>query len=78
MKIPFSTEELSLESKEQIIEQEEHGDGNRNWSDVFAPHNGEHVSLEALREAQKEILEVALRLAEEGTIMLGGKGDDFL
>lgn len=36
------------------------------------------VRLAEVEEAQKEILEVALRLAEEGTIMLGGKGDDFL
>ena len=36
------------------------------------------VRLAEVEEAQKEIIEVALRLAEEGTIMLGGKGDDFL
>ncbi|MGH1538264.1 MAG: flagellar motor switch protein FliG [Gammaproteobacteria bacterium] len=36
------------------------------------------VRLAEVEEAQKGILEVALRLAEEGTIMLGGKGDDFL
>jgi len=36
------------------------------------------VRLAEVEEAQKEILEVALRLAEDGTIMLGGKGDDFL
>jgi len=36
------------------------------------------VRLAEVEDAQKEILEVALRLAEEGTIMLGGKGDDFL
>lgn len=36
------------------------------------------VRLAEVEEAQKEILEVALRLAEEGTVMLGGKGDDFL
>jgi flagellar motor switch protein FliG len=36
------------------------------------------VRLAEVEEAQKEILEVALRLAEEGTIMLGGKGDEFL
>lgn len=36
------------------------------------------VRLTEVEEAQKEILEVALRLAEDGTIMLGGKGDDFV
>lgn len=36
------------------------------------------VRLTEVEEAQKEILEVALRLADEGTIMLGGKGDDFI
>ena len=36
------------------------------------------VRLTEVEEAQKEILEVALRLAEEVTIMLGGKGDDFV
>lgn len=36
------------------------------------------VRLTEVEEAQKEILEVALRLAEEGTIMLGGKGEAFL
>ncbi len=36
------------------------------------------VRLAEVEDAQKEILEVALRLAEEGTVMLGGKGDDFL
>ncbi len=36
------------------------------------------VRLSEVEEAQKEILEVALRLAEEGTIMLGGKGETFL
>ena len=36
------------------------------------------VRLTEVEDAQKEILEVALRLAEEGTIMLGGKGEDFL
>ena len=36
------------------------------------------VRLAEVEEAQKEILEVALRLADEGTIMLGGKGETFL
>lgn len=36
------------------------------------------VRLAEVEEAQKEIIEVALRLAEDGAIMLGGKGDDFL
>ena len=36
------------------------------------------VRLAEVEEAQKEILDVALRLAEDGTIMLGGKGDEFL
>ncbi len=36
------------------------------------------VRLTEVEEAQKEILEVALKLAEEGTIMLGGKGEAFL
>ena len=36
------------------------------------------VRLTEVEDAQKEILEVALKLAEEGTIMIGGKGEDFL
>ncbi len=36
------------------------------------------IRLSEVEEAQKEILEVALRLAEDGTIMLGGKGESFL
>ncbi len=36
------------------------------------------IRLSEVEEAQKEILEVALRLAEDGTIMLGGKGETFL
>lgn len=36
------------------------------------------VRLAEVEEAQKEILTVALRMGEEGTISLGGKGDDFV
>ena len=36
------------------------------------------VKLSDVEDAQKEILEVAMKLAEEGTIMLGGKGEDFV
>lgn len=36
------------------------------------------VRLAEVEEAQKEILTVAMRMAEEGTIALGGKGDDFV
>ncbi|MET0271047.1 MAG: flagellar motor switch protein FliG [Sphingomonas sp.] len=33
---------------------------------------------EEVQEAQREILAIARRLAEAGTIMLGGKGDDYV
>ena len=36
------------------------------------------MRLAEVQEAQKEILAVARRLASEGTIMLGGKGDDYV
>lgn len=36
------------------------------------------AKLSEVEDAQKEILEVALRLAEEGKIVLGAGGDDFL
>ncbi|MCB1754135.1 MAG: flagellar motor switch protein FliG [Gammaproteobacteria bacterium] len=36
------------------------------------------VRLAEVEEAQKEILTVAMRMSEEGTIALGGKGDDFV
>ncbi len=36
------------------------------------------VRLAEVEEAQKEVLTVALRMGEEGTISLGGKGDDFV
>ena len=36
------------------------------------------AKLSDVEDAQKEILEVALRLAEEGKIMLGSGGDDFI
>ena len=36
------------------------------------------AKLSEVEEAQKEILEVALKLGEEGKIMLGGSGDDYL
>ncbi len=36
------------------------------------------VRLAEVEDAQKEVLTVALRLSEEGTISLGGKGDDFV
>lgn len=36
------------------------------------------AKLSEVEEAQKEILEVALRLAEEGKIMLGSNSDDFI
>ena len=36
------------------------------------------IRLADVEEAQKEILTVAQRLAEEGQIMLGGGGDDFV
>ena len=36
------------------------------------------VRLAEVEEAQKEILSVAMRMSEEGTIALGGKGDDFV
>ncbi|HBR96122.1 MAG TPA: flagellar motor switch protein FliG [Gammaproteobacteria bacterium] len=36
------------------------------------------VRLAEVEEAQREILTVALRMSEEGTIALGGKGDDFV
>lgn len=36
------------------------------------------AKLSEVEEAQKEVLEVALRLAEEGKIMLGSNSDDFI
>ena len=36
------------------------------------------MRLSDVEEAQKEIIGVARRLADEGTIMLGGGGDDFV
>ncbi len=36
------------------------------------------AKLSEVEDAQKEILEVALRLGEEGKIMLGGSSDDYL
>ena len=36
------------------------------------------VRLSDVEQAQKEILAVALRLAEEGTIMLSSGGDEFV
>ena len=36
------------------------------------------VRLAEVEEAQKEILTVALRMAEDGNLALGGKGDDFV
>ena len=36
------------------------------------------AKLSDVEDAQKEILEVALKLGEEGKIMLGGSGDDYL
>jgi len=36
------------------------------------------MRLAEVQEAQKEVLAVARRLAAEGTIMLGGKGDDYV
>jgi flagellar motor switch protein FliG len=36
------------------------------------------VRLAYVEAAQKEILAVARRLAEEGTIALGGKGEAFV
>jgi flagellar motor switch protein FliG len=36
------------------------------------------VRLSDVEQAQKEILAVAMRLAEEGTIMLVSGGDDFV
>ena len=36
------------------------------------------AKLSDVEEAQKDILEVALRLAEEGKIMLGSNSDDFI
>jgi flagellar motor switch protein FliG len=36
------------------------------------------VRLSDVEQAQKEVLAVALRLAEEGTIMLAGGGDEFV
>ena len=36
------------------------------------------AKLSEVEEAQKEILEVALQLAEEGKIMLGANSDDFI
>ena len=36
------------------------------------------AKLSDVEDAQKEILEVALKLAEEGKIMLGGNSDDFI
>ena len=36
------------------------------------------MRLAEVQEAQKEILAIARRLAADGTIMLGGKGDDYV
>ena len=36
------------------------------------------MRLAEVQEAQKEMLAIARRLAAEGTIMLGGKGDDYV
>jgi len=36
------------------------------------------MRLAEVQEAQKEVLAIARRLAAEGTIMLGGKGDDYV
>ncbi len=36
------------------------------------------MRLAEVTEAQKEIIAAARRMADEGTIMLGGKGDDFV
>jgi flagellar motor switch protein FliG len=36
------------------------------------------MRLAEVQDAQKEMLAVARRLAAEGTIMLGGKGDDYV
>ena len=36
------------------------------------------MRLAEVQEAQKEMLGIARRLASEGTIMLGGKGDDYV
>ena len=36
------------------------------------------MKLSDVEDAQKQVLTVAMRLSEEGTISLGGKGDDFV
>jgi flagellar motor switch protein FliG len=36
------------------------------------------MRLAEVLEAQKEVLAIARRLSDEGTIMLGGKGDDYV
>jgi flagellar motor switch protein FliG len=36
------------------------------------------VRLSEVEQAQKEVLGVALRLAEEGTIVLAGGGEEFV
>ncbi len=36
------------------------------------------MRLAEVEDAQKQVLTVAMRLAEDGTISLGGKGDDFV
>jgi len=36
------------------------------------------MRLAEVQEAQKEVLAIARRLAAEGTIQLGGKGDDYV
>jgi flagellar motor switch protein FliG len=36
------------------------------------------MRLKDVEEAQKEIMAIAQRLADEGQIALGGKGDDFV
>ena len=36
------------------------------------------MRLADVLEAQKEVLAIARRLADAGTIMLGGEGDDYV
>ena len=42
-----------------------------------ARESGDDYLVE-VQEAQKEVLAIARRLAAEGTIQLGGKGDDYV
>ncbi len=36
------------------------------------------MRLAEVQEAQKQVLAIARRLAESGTISLGGKGEDYV